>query len=592
MNNLPLQRVLQALTDKGLRFSKQSKGFLAQCPAHDDKNPSLSIAEAPDGRVLMHCQAGCTIESILEALGLKMADLYPERLEPSPKKETIYQYTDEEGNLLSELVRLEGKRFYHRRPDGKGGYTNGLEGVRRVPYRLHELVKAERVIVVEGEKDADRLVKAGMGCVTTFPDGAGAYRSEYQQYFRGKKVIFLSDADRAGVSHSLKASASLNEVAEWLKLVEPFSDAKDVSEWLDKGHSTAELVDRIAGTSDFDPASLPEWTATFLENHQDGKKKRSGSLLNILDTNALLTKAYEPPEWVIPELLPVGLTILAGEPKAGKSWLTLQVSLDVSRGKTTLGAYPTNQGQILYCGLEDSPNRLQTRMHKLLNASEWPKDGDLDFVDAGGLSRIRNGAIEELESWLMSKDNPRLIVIDTYGRIAEDTSGNRSVYLHDVEMLSGLQKLAMKYGVCILCVHHTRKERESTKRTSSVSGSFGLTGTADTIILLETSSPGNGVLRIGGRDVVSVSFQVKLDLTEGGWLIEGDAPPPGLSPTRTDLYRLIEQSEEPMFYTDIAQRLDRHPKTVNRLLNDMVRDGVLCKTDSGSYALPGNRLAG
>lgn len=142
-------------------------GWRALCPAHPDKRPSLSIATGKDGRILMYCHAGCRLEHILGAIGLTMADLRGEGVSTSMSRndkcwriEATYPYRDENGLLLFEVVRYEPKDFRQRRPDGKGGWIWNLDGVRRVLYRLPELLAADPaqwVHVVEGEKDADAV---------------------------------------------------------------------------------------------------------------------------------------------------------------------------------------------------------------------------------------------------------------------------------------------------------------------------------------------------------------------------------------------------------------------------------------------------
>jgi putative DNA primase/helicase len=129
--NPVLQNVLSRL--RGVR--KDGKGWKALCPAHDDRKPSLKVDEAEDGKVLLKCFAGCGTEDIIAAIGLKMSDLYPE-----PKQRPVdpgrvvatYDYRDASGKLLFQVCRTADKRFFQRRPDGKGGWVNGLGDVKPV----------------------------------------------------------------------------------------------------------------------------------------------------------------------------------------------------------------------------------------------------------------------------------------------------------------------------------------------------------------------------------------------------------------------------------------------------------------------------
>src|SRR5260370_16079482 len=160
-------------------FSKNGQGWKAICPIHDDNNPSLSISENKDGRILLHCFAGCSTQMILDCAGLRMADLAPGASLPR-RLVARYGYRDDEGELLYEVVRYDPKDFRQRRPDGNGGWTWKLDDVRRVPYRLPQLIAAdpaEPVFIVEGEKDADRLAKLGL-VATTNSGGAGKQKPE------------------------------------------------------------------------------------------------------------------------------------------------------------------------------------------------------------------------------------------------------------------------------------------------------------------------------------------------------------------------------------------------------------------------------
>lgn len=135
-----LATVLSKLPSARQRGENQ---YEARCPSHDDRRASLGIRVGDSGWVMLHCQAGCTRDAVLESLGLRLADIGPEREPPSRKPLNIvstYDYRDEKGNLLFQVCRLEPKSFRRRRPDGKGGWAYDTRGVREVLYRLNELI--------------------------------------------------------------------------------------------------------------------------------------------------------------------------------------------------------------------------------------------------------------------------------------------------------------------------------------------------------------------------------------------------------------------------------------------------------------------
>ena len=152
----PIETVLAKLPD----VKQNGQGWSARCPAHDDHNPSLSIGEGDDGRALVKCHAGCTTDAVLRELDLTMADLMPPKDDHAPSRHIVatYDFTDERGELLYQVVRFDPKDFRQRRSDGNGGWAWSIEGVKRVLYRLPGIVEAgpeSFVFIPEGEEDVD-----------------------------------------------------------------------------------------------------------------------------------------------------------------------------------------------------------------------------------------------------------------------------------------------------------------------------------------------------------------------------------------------------------------------------------------------------
>ncbi len=229
------------------------KGWIACCPAHNDRNPSLSVAEGDDGRVLLTCHTGCTLDAICASLGLRVADLFPplagncaggKRRKGCEVK--AYDYRDENGSMLFQVVRYVPKAFSQRRPDGNGGWVPNLDGVRRVLDRLPELLAANPagwVFVVEGEKDADRLAAEGL-IATTNPGGAGKWHLVDDKPLHGGRVCILRDNDDAGREHRDDVARRLHGKAADVRIVELLGlpPKGDVSDWLDAGHTVVELL--------------------------------------------------------------------------------------------------------------------------------------------------------------------------------------------------------------------------------------------------------------------------------------------------------------------------------------------------------------
>ena len=177
-------------------------GWEARCPAHEDHRRSMSITAGEDGRVLLHCHAGCETPAIVAALGLTMRDLFPPRTRTTTKRIVkIYDYIDAAGVLHDQVVRYDPKDFRQRRPKGNSQWIWNLKGIDRILYRLPTLRDQPLVFLVEGERDADRLQELGVPA-TTNAGGAGKW---IEAYTRQLQI--------AGQRHDLNRSkASADEV--------------------------------------------------------------------------------------------------------------------------------------------------------------------------------------------------------------------------------------------------------------------------------------------------------------------------------------------------------------------------------------------
>jgi hypothetical protein len=209
----------------------------------------LSLREAADGRVLLHCHAGCNVAAITAALGIAISDLFPSGNGKRRIQVATYDYVNEAGELLFQVVRFEPKTFRQRRPDGQGGWVWNLgESTRRVLYRLPEILESvktgQTIYVVEGEKDVASLVGWGLAA-TCNPGGAGKWRPHYGEVLRGSRVVVIADADKPGRDHAAAVAASLKGVAAEIRVVE-LPGAKDVTAWAAAG-GTCEGLEALWG---------------------------------------------------------------------------------------------------------------------------------------------------------------------------------------------------------------------------------------------------------------------------------------------------------------------------------------------------------
>ena len=234
----------------------------ALCPFHDDRNPSLSINKTTG---LFHCfgcgQEGNIYDFYASINNLDTKSDFPKILngiaqefgipdstrKEKPKVIARYDYKDESGNLLYQIEKFKPKSFKIRQPDGKGGWLYKKDNVRIVPYHLPEIRNASKIIIVEGEKDADKLIALGI-TATTNPFGAGKWLDDFRQYFEGKKVILISDNDEPGRQHMHKVANSLQGQAasiRWLDLPD-LPEKGDISDFIESFSSKEEAAEKLA----------------------------------------------------------------------------------------------------------------------------------------------------------------------------------------------------------------------------------------------------------------------------------------------------------------------------------------------------------
>jgi putative DNA primase/helicase len=224
-----------------LNGRKSGGSWLACCPAHDDRNPSLSLRDA-DGKVLVHCHAGCEQHAVIVAL--KARGLWPEQ-EPRQYRRIVaeYNYIGEAGELLYQVVRTEPKGFFQRRPDGNGGWIN-RKSRRQVLYRLREVLESPIVFVCEGEKDVETLREQGFTATTNAGGADAPWLSQYTDALRGREVILVPDGDRPGRERFARIARALVGNVARLVILE-LEGAKDITEWFQRGHSECELIAQL-----------------------------------------------------------------------------------------------------------------------------------------------------------------------------------------------------------------------------------------------------------------------------------------------------------------------------------------------------------
>jgi hypothetical protein len=302
----------------------------------------------------------------------------------------------------------------------------------------------------------------------------------------------------------------------------------------------------------------------------------------IFSAAELQTMTFPPLKFILPDLVPEGATLLVSRPKLGKSWLVLDVAIATAAGRFTLGTLKPAAGDVLYLALEDGRRRLQRRITKVLPtfsitwsqnleiATEWPR------ADQGGLA--------DIEGWLKAHPNARLVIIDTLAQFRKLSTGKGQLYPEDYAAISGLQKLASTYNVGIIIVHHDRKS-EADDVFDTVSGSLGLTGAADTILIMKRQA-GAVTLYVRGRDIEESEMAMQFDKSSCRWSILGTAAEVHRSAERKRVLAVLKEAGSPLQVKDIQSRAElRNRNAADMLLGKMARDGEIVRADKGRYAL-------
>ncbi len=309
-------RELPPVLDKVLSHFEPVRGvggdnFMALCPAHEDREPSLSIGWGDKGKVVLHCQAGCDVADVLKAASLTWADL-----EPKPHVVETYDYEDEDGQLRFQVLRMEPKGFRQRRVDPMrpGNFINNMHGAPALIFNLPKVADAirngDRVLITEGEKDVLALAQGVSAVATSNPGGAGKWTHDHSAFFIGteSRVTIVADRDAPGYRHALSVHASLAEVGVSAEIVHS-AEGKDAADHI-RNHGleqfiplTVEEVRELAGTSASTVGALPgedaEYPLTELGNAERLVARHGHEVRHLGPTSQWL--AYGDGRWATDE---------------------------------------------------------------------------------------------------------------------------------------------------------------------------------------------------------------------------------------------------------------------------------------------------
>jgi DNA-binding transcriptional ArsR family regulator len=288
-----------------------------------------------------------------------------------------------------------------------------------------------------------------------------------------------------------------------------------------------------------------------------------------IDGADLLGLDFPPLKWIREPYLMEGVTVLAGRPKKGKSWLALGWSIDIVR----------DGGEVLYMGLEDNHRRLQKRLKSILQGEELPR-GFKAYTkwkkfDAGGLDDLRNK--------LQANKKIQLVVVDTMQKVRPRLTKGADPYQADYEMIGQLKAIADEFEISIIIVHHTRKA-DATDFIDSVSGSTGLTGGADAVLVLQRKPRSHVATLLGvGRDLEKdIDDALQFDQDTGRWTRIGDGEEYRESESRQELIRALRSAKEAT-PTELAAITGKTRDNINHQLLRLKLEGIVMANSKGKY---------
>jgi hypothetical protein len=502
---------------------KGLNGYTALCPAHKDEKRTLSIDEKAD-KIVLKCFAHCSVNEICAALDIEVRDLFcsPYQDKQSSGKQAyksfaakkitaVYPYTDESGELLYENVRFEPKDFRQRRYDENGREVWSLNGTRRVPYRLPELVEAVSkgadIFLCEGEKDADNLRSLGLAA-TSFKN----WKPEFNDYLKSSHVCLICDHDKAGLKQADDACKLLFGNVASLKTLDffagepsPEKHGKDFSDWFESekqnGLSLEEIAEKLCILTD----NASVWQPPDNKNdNQTANNPQAAdadfqSLLVVKSANAWIEEAKLKPmqKMIFDEFWLEGeVCIFFGDTGKNKTTLAVQIADSVSRGASIANfKLEAEKQMILYLDCELSEKQFERRYaeregDKYVN--HYIFDENFQRVEINRYSEIPRTFAGDFERYLfysleyeIARTGARILIVDniTYLKSATETAKDA------MPLMKELIRLKMKYELSIMALAHTPKRDLSRPITvNDLQGSKMLSNFSDNIFAIGESA--------------------------------------------------------------------------------------------------------
>jgi len=495
---------------------KTGSGYITCCPTHEDENPSLSISQSNDGKILLNCFAGCSTEAICASLNIQICDLFEKPISQREPKKTVYSYRDEKDKELYRKIRIEPgfdgrtKSFYSERTDENGTVSKNLKGCRKVLYRLPEVLKGisqnTQIYLVEGEKDVENLSKHNL--VATTSSESLKWMDEFTEILKKADVVILYDMDRTGLQRKDLLCEKLYNKVKRLRVIDlpglqyQDSHGPDISDWLGMSHTISELLEIVSRTSDY---------SSF---------KMNGTIRIVTLGEFLEMKILNPEMLLSPFLPSQGLVMIYAKRGVGKTHVALGIACAVAQGGSFLKWNAPKPKKVLYIDGEMPAIAMQDRLRRIAAATDFDEEAKKrlllitpDLIDGPMPDLSTQKGRAAIEPFVNECD---LIIVDNISSLF------RSGIENDAESWQPAQDWALSQRRCgksILFIHHAGKggqQRGTSKKEDAL----------DTVICLKNPS-GYRADQGANFEVIfektrhfagpaALPFQVKLRVEEDG----------------------------------------------------------------------------
>lgn len=329
------------------------------------------------------------------------------------------------------------------------------------------------------------------------------------------------------------------------------------------------------------------WRMTKAKEFEE-KEKEAKLGLQVVDGLTVYRSSGIDQKCIIQGILYNGLTMFAGRPKVGKSWLTLQLAIAVARGERFIGLPVNTPGRVVYIALEESQSRTATRMQRLIEA-ETPFLENISMVYS--MDPWIHGGKEQLDR-ILEERKPTLVIIDTLLALLGGSDRKKDVLRSEYAEIDAIRKVAAKHDTALLLVHHMRKAVIGESGIDAVAGSTGVTAAADAVWTIKREDPASGIcgLEVVGREVEEQSLAIRFKRDgEVGWELIGTGPEVKTIKDEREIMTLL-RDEGALSPARIAGLLRMNANNVRSVLYAMSQRGAVTRQSSGTYIL--NRAYG